>query len=128
MPVPAVQGLPFIDLLPAVGALTGAGRLEYLCCLEFPQRGRSSADAEDWDALWGFLAAHPPLRCFAINASSGQPSVALLDALLDLKCERPGLQLRRMPRGDENYSFWYDILDCDDIPEGAGTVPPCCLP
>lgn len=107
----------------AAGVLCGAARLRYLCTSGWPERG---ADNGSWETFWSFLARHPPLRCFAIDTcdtiqgSAASPNAAAVDALLDLCCCRWALRLRRLPRSEDSYYFWSELLQCDGIPKGAG--------
>lgn len=128
----------------ATGVLSTAAQLKYFATLGWPEEDEDIDAA--WDAFWAFLASHPPLRCFAVDTftvsgSGAAPSVAAVDALVDLQHQRPELQVRRVPRNAGNNSFWNEMFDCDAIPiaspgmrwecrllPAARMVAPCSVP
>ena len=103
-------GLEWAWLEPAVSALRAAPRLEYVCSLTMP----ACADEGRWRAAWDFLATHPPLRCFGIDATS-PPAMPVFDAVIGLKNRRPALPVRRIARS-KAASFEVEVLDEDRIP------------
>lgn len=124
-----VQGMPYrmAATNAANGVLSAVSQLEHFCFSGWPEKG-SSGGVQDgdgsWEAFWRFLKHHPSLRCFTVDTdqlpgSLATPNTAAVDALLDLRCCRPALQLRRTPQ-EGGYAFWNDMLECDSIPEGAG--------
>lgn len=113
----------------ATGVLSTAAQLKYFATFGWPEEAARGEEDEDsdaaWDAFWAFLASHPALRCFAVDTfkvsgSGAAPSIAAVDALVDLQHQRPELQVRRVPRKFDDNSFFDEIFDCDDIPEGTG--------
>lgn len=111
-------GLNFDVLTAAVDLLCGAPQLEYLCCLDCPERTAGEMRPQ-WRAFWEFAATHSPLRCLGFVADDGNDfKLLLIDALLHLKERRPALQLRRY---DDIDAFRADMLNCDSIPAGSGT-------
>lgn len=130
---PFLQGLPYhmAAAAAAAGVLSRAALLDYLCSSGWPEKAAAEDGAQQqeedgrWEAFWNFLARHPPLRCFAVDTnliegSSSKPNDAAVDALLDMHWRRPGLQLRRLPRYAGSQTFWDELLECEEIPEGAG--------
>lgn len=124
-----VQGMPYrmAATTAANGVLSAASQLEHFCCSGWPEKG-SGGGVQDgdgsWEVFWRFLKHHPSLRCFTVDTdqlpgSRATPNTAAVDALLDLQCWRPALQVRRTPR-DNGDPFWGQMLDSDSIPEGAG--------
>ena len=128
---PFLQGLPYhmAAAAAAAGVLSRAAQLEYLCSSGWPEKAAAEDGAQQqgdgrWEAFWNFLARHPPLRCFAVDTnliggSGSKPNDAAVDALLDMRWRRPGLQLRRLPRYAGSQTFWDELLECEEIPEGV---------
>lgn len=116
-------GLPFAVLEQCTELLASAQQLEYLCSMGLPELplccGADTADR--WRRFWRLLAAHPPLRCFlldappegdGVDAPLGRPSADLLRALLLLQGMRPGLHIRCVVQ-----AFEYEVCVCTDIPD-----------
>ncbi len=120
-------GLPWPILERSALALADAPQLEYLCASTMPEPSIVMVDGTDggtrWRRFWRFLVAHPPLRCFGLDAEpydmededdgpAERPSADLLQALLLLRGMRPALRLRCLV-----HDFEIEVIDCSDIPD-----------
>ena len=127
----AVQGTPFTPLstlpfsslgwlalpLPLAVALSGslaeAQHLDTLCLL-LPST-YAHFDGDPWPMLWQFATTHPSLRrlLYEVRAQSQPCSYQLLDALLQLRLQRPALQVRRLTALDNRTvnppACWEDL-------------------
>jgi len=122
----------------AAGVLSGAQRLEYLCCISAPalqpdseeQGGQPQGEAaevhrQQWEAFWRFLATHPPLRCFAVldhpdTSDVSRVSRELLGACFALGRCRPGLQLRLLQDWE---CIRDEMLHSEEIPQRPTPYP-----
>ena len=110
-----VLGVPFYVLCPSTEQLCSANQLEHLACFG-PPTLVCTPDEEDkcasWHAFFGFLASHPPLRCFTIQSEKDQDdddelfSREFVSTMCHLQRSRPGLLWRRASDG----SFTKQVL------------------
>lgn len=117
-------GLPWTLLEAGAEPLRGAPQLEYIFSDGTPQPGTR---VEGWRAFWQFVATHAPLRCLAYAptfSERAEVSRGLVSALFNLHHRRPELRLRQLDRswGYTEHSFLHEILECQGIPSGPGSV------
>ena len=113
-----VLGAPFCVLSPSIELLRSASQLEHLACFGPPTlTAKTAAGSASWDAFFGFLASHPPLRCFTTESGQGNSFPhTFMTGLCRLQRSRPGLLWRHSKYG----SFSKQVLQDSVKPPDSG--------
>ena len=105
-------GAPLCVLCSSTEVLSSASQLKHLACLGPPVPFDGPVDATGRSrALFGFLASHPPLRCFSTESFSDQScwSREFVAAMCRLHRLRPSLMWRHAKYGSFSKHILQDL-------------------